>query len=184
MKTIFRIRFRAEKNFPMLKKGEILEIFEDIFENEGYQSGYVYTGVPSGFSIVSKDICTGHKDSIGNNIYENDNILSRFISVDYRLCMRLEKVWWNPDKLQFFCGEYPLHIYQEKKAEEIITETQKENTKAILDVLGIDFNSEQVKSIISPFEIFGNSYDMSNSLNGKEDKFYSPKKSRKEILVN
>jgi len=184
MKTIFRIRFKAEKNFDMVKKGEILEIFEDIFENDGYPSGYVYKGVPPGFSIVSKDIYTGYKDSLGNNIYENDNILSRFISFDYKLCMRLEKVWWNTDKLQFFCGEYPLHIYQEKKAEEIIAEAQKENTKAILDVLGIDFNSEQVESIISPFEIFGNPYDMSNSLNGKEDKFYSPKKSIKEILVN
>jgi len=172
METIFRMRFRAEKSFAELKKGEIIEVFENIFDTENSDLGYAYAGVPRGFSLISCDAWTGFRDSLGNRIYENDNILSRFIGDDYMLYMKLERVRWNPVTLQFFCGDYPLHRYQELKKLNIISTITKDKFNQIQKILGNDFSNEDLTYLLSPFEIVGNIYDLSKEIDGKEDKFF------------
>jgi hypothetical protein len=172
METIFRMRFRAEKSFAELKKGEIIEVFENIFDTENSDLGYAYAGVPRGFSLISCDACTGFRDSLGNRIYENDNILSRFIGDNYMLYMRLERVRWNPVTLQFFCGDYPLHRYQELKKLNIISTITKNKLNQIQKILGNDFSNEDLTYLLSPFEVVGNIYDLSKEIDGKEDKFF------------
>lgn len=172
METIFRLRFRAEKSFAELKKGEIIEVFENIFDTENKDLGYVYAGTPRGFSLESCDVWTGFRDSLGNRIYENDNILSRLIGDDYMLYIKLERVWWNPVTLQFFCGEYPLYRYQELKKLNIISTITKDKLNEIQKILGNNFSNEDLTYLISPFEVVGNIYDLSKDLDGKEDKFF------------
>jgi hypothetical protein len=174
METIFRIRFRAEANFAELKKGEIIEVFEDIFDTENKDLGYSYTGAPRGFSLVSCDAWTGFRDSLGNRIYENDNILTRYLGVDYKLYMKLERVRWNPVNLQFFCGDYPLFRYQELKRLNIISNITKDTLKEIQKIIGHDFSNEDLTHLICPFEVMGNIYDLSKEVDGKEDNFYLP----------
>ena len=174
METIFRLRFRAEKSFAELKKGEIIEVFENIFDTDNKDLGYVYAGTPRGFSLESCDAWTGFRDSLGNRIYENDNILSRYLGDDYKLYMRLERVRWNPVTLQFFCGDYPLYRYQEIKRLNIISNITKDKLNEIQKILGNDFSNEDLTNLICPFEVMGNIYDQSKDIDGKEDNFYLP----------
>lgn len=172
MDTTFRMRFKAERDFSeTLKKGNIVEVFEDVFEE---RIGYVNMGTPSGFSMDSKDMYTGFRDSLGNRIYENDNILSRYLGVDYMLCMRLERVRWNPITLQFFCGDYPLYRYQELKRLNIISNISKDTLKEIQKIIGHNFSNEDLTHLICPFEVMGNIYDLSRDLDGKKDNYYLP----------
>ena len=174
METIFRLRFKAEKSFAELKKGEIIEVFENIFDTDNKDLGYVYAGTPRGFSLESCDAWTGFRDSLGNRIYENDNILSRSLGDDYKLYIRLERVRWNPVTLQFFCGDYPLYRYQEIKRLNIISNITKAKLNEIQKIIGHNFSNEDLTHLICPFEVMGNIYDLSKDIDGKEDNFYLP----------